>query len=291
MNSQTKSEAGGDVLSERQKAALVKLLTDDDLAVYHTIRSKILSYGQSASQWLRPHLLSSDAVLRRRAQELMHFLARQQADNAFLTFCLTQGEELSIEDAAWLLAQTEYPEINVEAYKALFDTYIGDLRERVPVNAPPQKLLEAINDYLFDELGFTGNEQNYYDPENSYLNRVVDRRTGNSISLCLIYLLIARRLRLPVAGIGMPGHFLLRYQSTTVELFVDAFNRGKLLNKADCVKYLLHTGHGFQETYLAPVSPRRMLLRICSNLHQIYLQHELAEETARLQRYIVALAK
>jgi regulator of sirC expression with transglutaminase-like and TPR domain len=98
-------------------------------------------------------------------------------------------------------------------------------------------------------------------------------------------------LKLPIVGIGMPGHFLIRFQSSTGELFIDAFNRGKLLSKADCIKYLLHTSHGFQEGYLAAVSPRRVLLRVCSNLHQIYAQLELPEETARLQRYIVALAK
>ena len=89
----------------------------------------------------------------------------------------------------------------------------------------------------------------------------------------------------------MPGHFLVRYQSSTTEIYIDAFNQGKLLTKADCVKYLLHTSHGFQESYLAVITPRRMLLRMCSNLHQIYVQLELTEETARVQRYIVALAK
>src|SRR5438876_1144393 len=82
-----------------------------------------------------------------------------------------------------------------------------------------EAVLGVINQHLFTELGFHGNEQNYYEPDNSYLNRVLDRRTGNPISLCLIYLLIARRLRLPIAGIGMPGHFLVRYQSSTAEIY------------------------------------------------------------------------
>ena len=99
-------------------------------------------------------------------------------------------------------------------------------------------LLLIINHYLFDELGFTGNEENYYDPENSYLNRVMDQRTGNPINLCLLYMLLARRLRLPVAGIGLPGHFICRYQSTAAEIYLDPFNRGKFLTKADCVQYL-----------------------------------------------------
>jgi regulator of sirC expression with transglutaminase-like and TPR domain len=280
-----------EALSESQRAALIKLLTDDDIAVYHTIRGKILSYGPSAGDWLRPHMLSSDPVLRRRANELVHYMARQDADNRFLAFCLNQGEDLDVEEGAWLLSQTQYPDINVAAYQALFDSYCGDLRERIDFGAPPEGILASINQYLFNELGFAGNEINYYDPDNSYLNRVVDRRTGNPISLCLVYLFVARRLRLPIAGIGMPGHFLIRFQSSTGEIYIDAFNRGKLLTKHDCVKYLLHTSHGFQESYLSPVSYRRVLLRVCSNLHQIYAQLELTEEASRLQRYIVALAK
>ena len=285
------STQASETLSDNQKAALLKLLTDEDIAVYHTIRGKILSYGHSASEWLRPHTLSTDPVLRRRANELVLYLARQDADNSFLAFCLNQGEDLDIEEGAWLLSRTQYPDINVAAYQALFDSYAGDLRERIDFGSPPESILATINQYLFSELGFVGNETNYYDPDNSYLNRVVDRRTGNPISLCLTYLFVARRLKLPIVGIGMPGHFLIRFQSSTGEVFIDAFNRGKLLTKADCIKYLLHTSHGFQEGYLAPVSPRRILLRMCSNLHQIYAQLELADETSRVQRYIVALAK
>jgi regulator of sirC expression with transglutaminase-like and TPR domain len=278
-------------LSESQKSALLMLLADEDPAVYHAIRSKIISYGDSTLEWLRPHALSSDPIVRRRSIEILQFLARQDADNRFIGFCLNQGEELDVEEGIWLLAQTQYPEINVSAYQALFDSYAGDLRDRIDFGAGAEGILSTINQYLFDTLGFAGNEKHYYEPDNSYLNRVVDRRTGNPISLCLVYLFLARRLRLPIAGIGMPGHFLARFQSTTVEMYIDAFNKGKLLTKADCVKYLLHTSHGFQESYLSPVSPRRILLRICSNLHQIYVQLELAEETARFQRYIVALAK
>lgn len=281
----------GAKLSESQQAALVTLLADEDPVVYQMIRAKILSLGEVACGWLRAHSLSSDPIVRRRVLEVIRHLERQSADNRFLGFCVSQGEDLELEKGIWLLAQTQYPEINTSAYEALLDSFAGDLRERIDFGAGVEGILASINHYLFTEMRFGGNEDNYYDPENSYLNRVIDRRTGNPISLCLVYLFVARRLRLPVTGIGMPGHFLTRFQSSTGELFIDAFNRGKLLTKADCVKYLLHTSHGFQETYLSPMSSRRILLRVCSNLHQIYSQLTLAEETSRLQRYIVALAK
>jgi len=277
--------------TENQKTALVNLLSDEDTAVYHAVRGKILSYGQQASAWLRPHTLSSDPILRRRSTEIINHLARQEADNRFLGFCLSHGEDLDLEEGIWLLAQTQYPDINRAAYQALLDSFAGDLRERIARDDSPVAILAAMNTYLFEELGFTGNQEHYYDPDNSYFNRVIDRRTGNPISLCTVYWLLGRRLRLPIVGIGMPGHFLCRFQSSTDAFFIDAFNRGKLLNRAECIKYLQQTTHGFQDTFLAPMSPARTLLRMCSNLHQIYTHLELPEETARFQRYLVALAK
>jgi regulator of sirC expression with transglutaminase-like and TPR domain len=278
-------------LPASQKAALLKLLADDDPGIYRSIRQKILSFGPPAAEWLRPHTLSPDPALRRRSQELVLLFDQQTADDLFLGFCLRHGEDFDLEQGAWLLAQTQHPEINVAGYQALLDSFADELRERLGKTVKAEPILETVNHYLFDELGFFGNEENYYDPENSYLNRVLDRRTGNPISLCLFYLLIARRLRLPVAGVGLPGHFICRYQSTAVELYIDAFNRGKLLTKAECVQYLLQGNYSVRDDYLAPVSPRRVLLRICANLHQIYMHLNQTAAATRFQRYLVALAK
>ncbi|MGH7968945.1 MAG: transglutaminase family protein, partial [Limisphaerales bacterium] len=161
-------------LPESQKAALLKLLADDDPAIYRDIRQRILSFGTSAADWLRPHLLSRDPTLRRRAQEIVGRLEGQMADDRFLCFCVQQGEELDLERGAWLLAQTQYPDINIEAYGALLDSFAEDVRGRLEPRVTSQQALKALNPYLFEELGFAGNEENYYDPENSYLNRVVD---------------------------------------------------------------------------------------------------------------------
>lgn len=277
-------------LNERQQAALASLLADENPAVYHAVRTKILSHGADGAQWIRSHILSEDPVLRRRAREIVRHFARQAADNELLAFCLNQGEDLDIEEAAWLLARTQYPEINTSGYRAWVDQIADTLRERIDYRASPEEILGTLNHHLFKEIGFTGNEKNYYSPDNSYLNRVLDRHTGNPINLALVYILIARRLHLPIVGIGMPGHFLCRFQTSTSEIYIDVFNRGKLLTKGDCVKYLLQSSHSFQESHLAPVTPRRMLLRICMNLHHIYLQANDTENVSRIQRYLVALS-
>jgi regulator of sirC expression with transglutaminase-like and TPR domain len=289
MNLQPATTSG--TLDEKQRRALVSLLADDDPNVYRTVRQKIISYGPASVPWLHEHTLSNDPVLRRRAHEIVSHFARQTADTQLLAFCLNQGEDFDLEQSALLLSRTQYPDINPEAYSALLDDFAGELRDRLDLNGDPSMILRIISDYLFRELKFSGDEHNFYDPDNSYFNRVMDRRLGNPISLSLVYLLLARRLRLPMAGIGLPGHFLCRYQSTRTEVFVDAFRGGCLLTKADCIKRVLQLRQRFDESCLAPVSSRRILLRICANLHQIYTQRKSADQVERLQRYLIALAK
>jgi regulator of sirC expression with transglutaminase-like and TPR domain len=240
---------------------------------------------------MREHTFSPDPVLRRRAAEIVDHFARQDADTQFLAFCLNQGEDFDLEQGVMLLCRTQYPQINLEAYSAVLDDYAAELRERLDLNGSPDLIIRVINDFLFRELRFTGDERNFHNPENSYFSCVLDRRIGNPISLSLLYLLLARRLRLPMAGIGLPGHFLCRFQTSRVELYIDPFRGGRLLVKADCVKLVMQLQHRFDDSFLAPVSARRILLRICANLHQIYTQQKSAPQAGRLQRYLVALAK
>jgi regulator of sirC expression with transglutaminase-like and TPR domain len=278
-------------LDEKQRNALISLLADDDSNVYGTVRQKIISHGPACQVWLRPFSLSNDPVLRRRTREIMNHFDRQTADTQLLAFCLNQGEDFDLEQSVLLLSRTQYPEINMGGYSALLDYFAGELHERLDLNGDPVLILKTVNEYLFRHLGFAGDDKNFHDPENSYLSRVLDRRLGNTFSLSLVYLLVARRLRLPVAGIGLPGHFLCRYQSSRGEIYVDAFRSGRLLSKADCIKHVVQLRHRFDEGCLAPVSSRRILLRICANLHQIYTQKKSPEQVDRLQRYLVALAK
>ena len=278
-------------LTERERAALLKLLDDDDPAVHAAVRERIMALGPESCEWLRPHALSSDPVLRKRVHAIILHFERCATDSEFTAFCLRHGDTFDLETAALLLARTTYPEINLAAYRALLDEFAGILRMRLHPGDEPHEQLATINAYLFQELGFHGNQSDYFHPNNSYLNQVLDRRTGNPISLCLVYLLIARRLNLPVTGIGLPGHFVCRYQSSLDSIYIDAFERGRLLTKADCVQYLLHSAFGLHEQFLAPLSPRRILMRMCGNLHQSYLHLELNDEATRMQGYLAILTR
>src|SRR4026208_1266567 len=129
-------------LSEKQRNALITLLADDDPAVYRTIRNRLLSFGKEATRWLQPHLLSPDPVLRRRALEIVSHFARQNSDETFLAFCLTNGEELDLEQGTGLLARTQYPDANLHAYQALYDHWADRLRERIDMSAGAEQVLQ-----------------------------------------------------------------------------------------------------------------------------------------------------
>lgn len=275
--------------SETQRAALLQLLTDDDPAVYRTIREKIVSCGPSAVQWLRPHTRSSDPWLRKRTREIIQHFDRQAADTQFLAFCLNQGKMFNPEEAALLLARTRYPEVSSEGYSALLDSFAGDVSEGTAPGMTDRESLESLNRYFFTNLRFRPGIHERLNPENSYLNRVLDRRIGDPASLCLVYMLIARRLRLPLTCIALPGYFVCRYQSMTAELYVDVFYGGRIMSKADCAQYLRSSDFANSEGLTGPITPRRFVLRACETLRHIYEQTGMTEESLRLKRYVIAL--
>jgi regulator of sirC expression with transglutaminase-like and TPR domain len=280
-----------DSLTPSKRDALITLLADDDVAIYQAVRSRLLDYGPAICDWLRPFTLSADPKLRRRATELLTFHARNAAHQRFLDFCQKMGESGDLEMGAGLLARTRFPEVNQSGYSAILDDWADTLRTTLSGLTESGEILGEMNRHLFDRLAFSGNEQYGLDPDCVYFSKILDRRTGGPIGLCLVYLLLARRLQLPVTGIGLPSHFICRYQSSTREIYVDCFRRGAFLSKGDCVKYLLQARHEAVDGGLSPVSNRRMLLRMCVNLLHTYRRLEMDEEAARLQTYVQTLGR
>lgn len=184
--------------------------------------------------------------------------------------------QIVLERAALYVAQEEYPDLDVEAYLNALDTMAMEVAERLPTEPYPLKMIQSLNRYLYEDLGFRGNTTDYYDPRNSFLNEVIDRRMGIPITLSLVYLAIARRLDFPMVGIGMPGHFLIRPDVNEMEVFVDAFHQGEILFAQDCrdrLSQLYGRPVELQPELIAAVTPRQFLARMLTNLKGIYLHH------------------
>jgi len=200
-------------------------------------------------------------------------------------------EQISLEKAALYMALEEYPDLDVEAYLNALDTMAAEVEERLPRESYPLRILQTINRYLYDDLGFTGNTNDYYDPRNSFLNRVIDRRTGIPITLSLVYLALARRIDFPMVGVGMPGHFLIRPDVEEMEIFVDPFHQGEILFSQDC-QDLLSRAYGqpvkLHTAFLQSIKPRQFLARMLTNLKMIYLnQGNLEKTVAAVERILL----
>src|SRR5207244_9036985 len=142
--------------------------------------------------------------------------------------------------------------------------------------ASGEEIVKTINRYLFIEQKFTGNTQEYYDVDNSYLNKVLERKTGIPISLSVAYMLVGKRLELPVFGVGMPGHFIVKYEADRYRIFVVCFNGGALLTQKDCARFLAQAGYGFDGRALHKTAPVTRLIRSSKHRRATYNQHETA---------------
>lgn len=186
-------------------------------------------------------------------------------------------EAIDLALAALYVAQEEYADLDCRAYCRRLDEMALQLQKRLPQTPYPLKIIKAISAYLFEAQGFVGNNQDYYDPRNSFLNQVIDRRTGIPITLSLVYLELARRIDFPMAGVSMPGHFLIRPLADDMAIFVDPFYQGEILFEEDC-RDRIHTLYGptasLRPEHLAPIGPRSFLVRLLTNLKVIYLQHQ-----------------
>ncbi|MBK9178159.1 MAG: transglutaminase family protein [Acidimicrobiales bacterium] len=179
---------------------------------------------------------------------------------------LVQGPEaaLPLDEAALLVASHLRPGLDVPAQLARIDDLAG---------ACWAPTLDALVRHLFVEQGFHGNRADYYDPRNSFLDEILDRRTGIPLSLSLLTMEVGRRIGVPLAGVGMPGHFLLR--TWDPEVFVDAFDGGRQLTRRQC-RARFHDVLGpdaeFDEAFLEPIGRRAILVRLLANLKSIYLR-------------------
>jgi regulator of sirC expression with transglutaminase-like and TPR domain len=190
---------------------------------------------------------------------------------------LTRQPDYSLAEAALYIAQAEYPTLSVSDSLAQLDQIADHLRPQIPDPPYPLKVLRTINRYLFEELGFQGNQAEYYDPRNSFFNQVLERRLGIPITLSLLYLEVAERLGIPMVGINFPGHFLIRLRQPNLEFLVDPFAGGEILFIQDCqarLAQLLGESVALQPQYFAEISPQGFLLRLLGNLEHIYLHHQ-----------------
>ncbi len=181
-------------------------------------------------------------------------------------------ERMDLVESALLIAQAEYPELDRGVYRHRLEE-MGREAQQACAGGQTAERLEQLSRLFAERWGFHGNRDDYYDPRNSFLNDVLDRRTGIPITLSLVYIEVGRRAGLELVGVGMPGHFLVGCADRS-DLYVDAFSEGALLTRTGCAARLreLQPDVVFRPEFLEPVGPRLVLTRMLNNLLEIYLR-------------------
>ncbi|MFI5173679.1 MAG: SirB1 family protein [Terriglobia bacterium] len=223
----------------------------------------------------------------------MH-LQRQNAIEEFRSL-VSRGEEgIDLAFAALTIARNEYSGLNVRDYLDRLDAMALEVNTQLPRDRThPMQTIEVLNQFLFQECGFSGNSENYFDPRNSYLNEVLDRQTGIPITLSLVYMELARRIGLEVVGVGLPGHFVVKPANPLTQIYIDPFNAGTLMTKEDCRVRVAEMSGGsieFQQTFLQPVSKTQFLFRMLNNLKHIYSETGAREKSLWVIELMLAIS-
>jgi regulator of sirC expression with transglutaminase-like and TPR domain len=202
-------------------------------------------------------------------------------------------DEISLAEAALLIAGHGYPDLNVAAYLSRIDELAHMLRLRIDEEDGIPDRISVLNNFLFGELGFAANSDDYYDPRNSFLNEVLERRTGIPITLSVIYMELGRKIGLPLQGVSFPGHFLVKCAVPEGAVVLDPYSGGISLGLADLQKRLREVQGGevsraIVAELLVSASNKEIIVRLLRNLKAIYLQEHDLDKALPIMDWIIA---
>lgn len=252
-------------LSSSQLDALISLLDDPDVEVKNHVRDKILSLGAEVIPVLEEKWGNSfDPILQKEIEEIVHEL---QFD--LLKYRLEEwkkSEDRDLLTGLWLINTYQYPDLDFDKLNADMHQIYFEVWTAFKNDLAPYDQVRIINHVLFNQLRFSANTKNFHSPGNSMLSTVLDTKKGNPITLCCIYLLVAKKLGLPIYGVNLPNLFVLTYKSADVTFYINAFNKGLIFLRNDISNYLEHLKIEPQDNFFEPCSHLEIILRSLRNL-------------------------
>tara|TARA_Y100000590_G_scaffold396892_1_gene478019 strand:- start:18288 stop:19115 length:828 start_codon:yes stop_codon:yes gene_type:complete len=202
-------------------------------------------------------------------------------------------DQIDLAVASILIAQSNYPELEGESELDALDSMSSVLLNRLHQSKDdsPLHAMNLLSGWLYDDLNYKGNHENYYDPKNSYINDVIDRRTGIPITLALIYIEVGKRAGIPLVGIGMPGHFLVGHLGID-DHFIDPFHNGSIISKQEAIALFKRISVGrqnWENQFLDPITNREFIIRMLRNLKAAHLKLNDLVQTVKVLNMLVAI--
>ncbi len=273
-------------LTDQDLLHLFSFLTDDQSTTVDLARKQLRQLLRDNPEYLSLIDRHPGASWFHAAQAFVDEIHFEQLQQIFGQFH-EQRNQLDLEEGVFRLATVAYPSLKKQDLSKPLDRMAEEVDSLLDFHdASPDESVNILRRYLFEEKGFRGNTEHYYDPDNSYMNKVVERRLGIPITLCCAYLLIAKRLDMPAYGVGLPGHFIVAHEVYPNIRYLDPYNGGRELTRKDCEAIVRQSGVSFRQEFLRYTPPPQILARMMVNLINVYSEQGNAQLAHRLTQLL-----
>ncbi len=252
---------------------LINLWDDESPGMRKILREELLKHGMEIVLQQDSYLQFLGGEERRRFQELLKELHFDLVLAAFSQILNHSLDEIDLEKSMLVISYWDRPEIPGQTLRGLLDKLADEVSREMPGRGHPLSFIDHINRVLFQTYHFRGNSADYYNPDNSYLHKVLETGLGIPISLSIIYMLVCKRLNFPVYGVCMPAHFIVKFDNGEDEIFFDPFYGGKVYSRQNCLEYLQGVKAENPDEILKGCSTLDIVKRVLRNLHLNYASH------------------
>ena len=252
-------------MNKKEIKALVSLLDDEDHTIVHHVEEKIISLGNKIIPHLETEWESSfNPTIQRKLEDIIHTLQFDQLKGRLLEWKGKGARDLL--KGMWLIATYQYPDIEFKNLREEIEQIYHEAWRAFRDDIHPYDQVKILNSVLYSNYKFRANTKNFHSPANSMINEVLNSKKGNPISLCVIYILIARKLKMPVHGVNLPNLFICTYKTQQIQFYINAFNRGLLFSKADLENYIASLQINPLDIFYEPCGNLDIIKRVLRNL-------------------------
>ena len=281
------------MIDPKEINSLIKLLDDPDKEIYEHIHEKILSYGGEVIEYLESAWEQAfDPIQQERIADLVHEIQFRLVKEELKLWY--QGGAFDLLQGALIINKYQYPDLDEQKVINQIEAIKRDIWLQMIYDGSPSEQVKLINHVFYNIHGFSGNTSNHQDPQNSYLNQVLETKKGNQISLAIIYSIIAQKLDIPVYGVNLPQHFILAYVDETMEtefeggvlFYINAFNKGFIFGRRDVDMFLKQLNLKAEKQFYEPCSNADIVRRILRNLISAYENLGSTDKVAELNELL-----
>jgi hypothetical protein len=283
-------------LKENELSALINLLDDPDKEVYRHVTDRLIALGTSIIPSLENAWEKTfDPNLHYRLEELIHLIQFETLMEELKRW--GQKDQGDLLEGAMLISRYQYPDLSVSKIRAQIDRISKEIWLEMNYDLTPLEQVNVFNHVMYQLKGFSGNTANIHDPQNSYLNILLDSKKGNSISLSILYLILADKIKMPVYGINLPQHFVLSFHKDLIEpdeseqkirssilFYINPFNKGIIFSRDDITLFLKKLNLTPDKSHYLPCTNRHIIITLINSLIHSYELAGLADKVAELGR-------